>query len=76
MDLVLNELPPFERHKVILKKWDALPHGENLRVHCDHDPRPLHFLFEAEYKGLYKWEFEQEGPPEWIVNIRKIKPLQ
>jgi uncharacterized protein (DUF2249 family) len=38
----------------------------------DHDPRPLRYQFEAEQSGTFEWEYEQEGPVDWIVNIKRI----
>jgi len=69
--LDMRSLPPFERHDKIFEHWDALKPGEMLRIINDHDPKPLHYQFEAEYKDLYQWEYEQEGPKDWIVKIRK-----
>jgi len=72
MELDLRPMPPFERHEKIFQMWDALSSGETLRITNDHDPKPLHYQFEAEYKGQYEWEYEQEGPKDWVVKIRKI----
>jgi uncharacterized protein (DUF2249 family) len=71
VDLDLRPIMPFERHDLIFQKWDALQPGETLRIINDHDPKPLHYQFEAEYKGQYEWEYEQEGPKDWIVRIKK-----
>ena len=72
MELDLRSLPPFERHEKIFQMWDALKSGETLRITNDHDPKPLHYQFEAEYKDQYEWEYEQEGPKDWIVKIKRI----
>ncbi|MBI2858260.1 MAG: DUF438 domain-containing protein, partial [Chloroflexi bacterium] len=50
VDLDLRQIMPFERHELIFEKWDALKPGETLRIINDHDPKPLHYQFEAEYK--------------------------
>ena len=71
MELDLRPMPPFERHEKIFQMWDALSSGETLRITNDHDPKPLHYQFEAEYKNQYEWEYEQEGPKDWIVKIKK-----
>ena len=70
--LDLRPMPPFERHEKIFQKWNALSSGETLRIINDHDPKPLHYQFEAEYKGQYEWEDEQGGPKDWVVKISKI----
>ena len=71
-NLDLRQIPPFERHSKIFEMWDDLKEGETLRIINDHDPKPLHYQFEAEYKELYEWIYEQEGPKDWRVKIKKI----
>jgi uncharacterized protein (DUF2249 family) len=72
MELDLRPIMPFERHQKIFQMWDALKSGETLKIINDHDPKPLRYQFEAEYKGKYEWEYEQNGPKDWMVNIKKI----
>jgi uncharacterized protein (DUF2249 family) len=38
----------------------------------DHDPRPLHYQFLAEYEGKFKWQYLEEGPEVWRAYINKI----
>ena len=73
VELDLREIMPFERHELIFQKWDALKAGETLRIINDHDPKPLHYQFEAEYKDQYAWEYEQKGPKDWMVKIKKTR---
>jgi uncharacterized protein (DUF2249 family) len=72
VELDLRQIMPFERHELIFQKWDSLKPGETLRIINDHDPKPLRYQFEAEYKGQYEWEYEQEGPKDWMVKIKKV----
>ena len=69
--LDLRPMPPFERHKKIFQTWDELKANETLRIINDHDPKPLWYQFEVEYKDKYEWEYEQKGPQDWIVTIKK-----
>ena len=71
VELDLRSIMSFERHEKIFQMWDALSSGETLRITNDHDPKPLHYQFEAEYKDQYEWEYEQEGPKDWVVKIKK-----
>ncbi len=71
-NLDLRELIPFERHEKIFENWNALRSGEVLRITNDHEPKPLYYLFEAEYKGQFKWEYEKQGGKEWIFRITRI----
>jgi uncharacterized protein (DUF2249 family) len=69
--LDLRPLPPAERHKKIFQKWEVLQPGEILRIINDHDPKPLYYQFAAEQKGKFEWQYEQQGPVDWIVNIKR-----
>lgn len=71
-NLDLREMPVFERHDKIFEIWDTLQPGQTLRITNDHDPKPLWYQFEVEYKGKYEWEYEQKGPVDWIVKIKRI----
>ena len=72
VELDLRQIMPFERHELIFQTWDSLKPGETLKIINDHDPKPLRYQFEAEYKGQYQWEYEQEGPKDWMVKILKV----
>ena len=72
VELDLRKIMPFERHELIFQKWDALKPGETLKIINDHDPKPLRYQFEAEYKGQYEWEYDQQGPKDWMVRIKKV----
>jgi uncharacterized protein (DUF2249 family) len=72
-DLDLRRMPPFERDTKIFEMLNGLKVGETLRIINDHDPKLLHYLFEAEYKDQYEWVYEQQGLVDWIVQIKKIK---
>lgn len=69
--LDLRPMPPFQRHEKIFQTWDSLKPGEALKIINDHDPKPLWYQFEVEYKGKYEWNYEQKGPKDWIVQIKK-----
>lgn len=70
-ELDLRALPPYQRHEKIFETWNKLKPGEALRIINDHDPKPLRYQFEAEYKDRYEWKYEQEGPKDWIVKIQR-----
>lgn len=69
--LDLRPMPPFERHEKIFALWDTLKPGEALKIINDHDPKPLWYQFEVEYKDKYEWAYEQKGPKDWIVQIKR-----
>ena len=69
--LDLRPMPPFQRHEKIFQVWDSLKAGDALKIINDHDPKPLWYQFEVEYKDKYEWNYEQKGPKDWIVQISK-----
>src|SRR3989344_5686851 len=72
INLDLRKLIPFERHEKIFENWNALKGWEVLRITNDHEPKPLYYLFQAEHKGEFEWEYEKQGPKDWIFKITKI----
>ena len=72
VELDLREMPVWDRHERIFQEWDALQPGQTLRIINDHDPKPLRYQFEVEYKNHYNWEYEQPGPKDWIVKVKKL----
>lgn len=71
VELDLRQIVPPQRHELIFQKWDALKPGETLKIINDHDPKPLRYQFEAEFTNQFQWEYQQEGPEDWIVEIKK-----
>jgi len=69
--LDLRPLPPRERHAKIFQTWNRLESGETMKIINDHDPKPLRYQFEAEQNGKFQWQYEQEGPVDWIFNIKR-----
>lgn len=71
--LDLRSIPVFERHPKIFDAWEGIEPENILQLINDHDPKPLHYQFEGEYKDTYAWEYLSKGPDEWVVNIKKLK---
>lgn len=67
--LDVREMPPRERHPLILQTFDGLAPGGSFELVNDHDPKPLRYQFEAEQAGRFTWEYLQEGPEDWRVRI-------
>lgn len=72
VELDLRSMPPFERHAKIFELWESLNPGQAMRIINDHDPKPLYYQFDTEEKGRYEWHYEQEGPKDWKVKIKRI----
>jgi uncharacterized protein (DUF2249 family) len=71
-NLDLRNMPPIERHSKIFEMWNSLEEGETLKITNDHEPKPLYYHFEAEYKGQFEWNYSKQGPEDWIFTIKKI----
>ncbi|HLT69979.1 MAG TPA: DUF2249 domain-containing protein [Acidimicrobiales bacterium] len=69
--LDVRPMPPRDRHETIFERLDALATGETLRLVNDHDPVPLRYQLEATRPDQFRWEYVEEGPEEWAVDITK-----
>jgi regulator of cell morphogenesis and NO signaling len=66
-------LEPRLKHPTIFKHFDALNHGEAFQILNDHDPKPLYYQMIAERGPVFAWEYLQQGPQWWQVQITKNK---
>lgn len=66
---------PRQRHPLIFQTFDALGIGESFTLVNDHDPKPLYYQFSAELTGRFTWEYLEQGPETWRVQIGKIGEL-
>lgn len=62
---------PRDKHAVIFDTFNKINPGEAMELTNDHDPRPLHYQFLAEYEGKFEWTYLEEGPEIWRVAIAK-----
>ncbi|HET9107795.1 MAG TPA: DUF2249 domain-containing protein [Steroidobacteraceae bacterium] len=67
--LDVRRLIPMERHKRIFETYERLQPGESFVLINDHDPKPLYYQFEAEHTGRFSWNYLQQGPTVWQVEI-------
>jgi len=69
LDVTLLE--PRQKHPTIFVRFDELISGETLTIHNDHDPKPLYYQMLGERGNIFTWEYLQQGPEWWVVNITK-----
>jgi uncharacterized protein (DUF2249 family) len=62
---------PARRHELIFDTYQALGDAEAFILVNDHDPKPLYYQFEAEHNGQFTWEYLEQGPEVWRVQIGK-----
>lgn len=72
--LDVRVIPHSERSpKKILDVWNKLEPGETLQLINDHDPKTLYSLFQGEFKDSFTWEYGEQGPVDWVINIKKTR---
>lgn len=69
VEIDVRTIPPRDRHPLIFQQLDDLEPGTSLRLLNDHDPRPLRYQLEAERPDHFRWEYVEEGPEQWQVDI-------
>lgn len=69
----VRQIPPPQRHPLIFQTFEALSAGEQFQLVNDHDPKPLFYQFKAEREGQFSWEYLEQGPTVWRVNIGRVK---
>ncbi|HEX6305467.1 MAG TPA: DUF2249 domain-containing protein [Anaerolineales bacterium] len=69
----VREVVPPQRHPQIFKAFESLEPGESFILVNDHDPKPLFYQFKFEREGEFTWEYLEEGPQDWRVQIGKTK---
>lgn len=71
-ELDVRILSPMIKHSTIFQKYHDLASGESFVLINDHDPKPLYYQFSAEYQGEFSWEYLEQGPEVWRVEIGKV----
>lgn len=70
-ELDVRVIPPREKHPTIFRTFEALDVGESFVLVNDHDPFPLRHQLEAERTGQFGWEYLEQGPVVWRVEISR-----
>jgi uncharacterized protein (DUF2249 family) len=70
----VREIPPRERHPLIFQTFDNLAPGDALILVNDHEPRPLYYQFLHERANQFAWNYLEEGPEVWRVQIARVAP--
>lgn len=65
----VRELHPRDRHPLIFGRLSELEPGEKIVLLNDHDPVPFRYQLDAMFPGQYVWEYTEEGPERWSVEI-------
>lgn len=68
----VRKIPPPQRHPQIFETFDGLATGQSFTLLNDHDPKPLYYQFLHEREGQFSWDYLEEGPETWRVQIGRI----
>lgn len=66
-----SDIEPRIRHPRIFEAFDSLQSGEKMHLSNDHDPKPLYYQFLIERENQFSWNYLEEGPDLWRVEILK-----
>ena len=69
--LDVRVIPPREKHPTIFDTFNTLAPGESFVLVNDHDPKPLRYQFEFEHAGEFEWQYLEQGPSVWRVEISR-----
>lgn len=69
--LDVRPIPPRDKHSTIFQVFGGLEPGESFVLINDHDPLPLRYQFEAEHTDRCGWEYLEQGPEVWRVQISR-----
>lgn len=72
-ELDVRQIPPPQRHPLIFETFESLAPGEAFVLINDHDPKPLYYQFAFEREGQFTWEYLEQGPAVWRVQIGKTE---
>ncbi len=67
----VRDMVPRERHPLIFATFDRLPSGQAMLLVNDHDPKPLYYQLMAERPEQAGWQYLEEGPEVWRVQITR-----
>ncbi len=72
-DFVINVplIEPQRKHSTIFEIFDELKPGENMIIHNDHDPKPIHYQLLDQRGSVFTWNYLQQGPEWWDVKITR-----
>ncbi len=67
--LDVRQIPPPQKHPTIFQAYESLAPGQSFILVNDHDPKPLYYQFVHEHEGQFSWEYVEQGPEIWRVQI-------
>ena len=72
-EIDVRVIPPAQRHPSIFGMLATLTPGAAMHVTSDHDPQPLHYQISSRFPDEFDWEYLQQGPEVWKVQITRAE---
>jgi len=69
----VRQIVPRDRHPLIFETFDNLEVGSSFTLVNDHEPKPLYYQFLHERENQFSWEYLEQGPFVWRVQIGRVK---
>ncbi len=76
IEIDLRETPVFKRHPLAFDTWDCLETGTVMRLVNDYRPVQLSDQFRSLYGEIFQWEYVEEGPDRWVVDIKRLRDAE
>ena len=62
VEIDIREIPPRERHPLILSTFRGLGVFAAMEIVNDDDPGPLYFQMQTDQPGRFSWDYLEQGP--------------
>lgn len=72
--LDVTRIEPRQKHPKIFETFDALAGGEAFILYNDHDPKPLYYQLLGQRGDIFTWDYLEQGPYVWRIQIAKKLP--
>ena len=72
----VRPIPCNVKHGQIFQRCRDLAVGQFFVLLNDHDPKPLWYQLDQEFKDTFSWEYLERGPEDFRVRITKVKPIE
>ena len=69
--LNVTAIEPTLKPPIIFDRFDNLKSGESLILQNHQDPKPLNFQRVAQRDQIFTWNYLEQSPDFWNINITK-----
>lgn len=69
--LDIQSIVPHNRHPLVFALFESTVPGGSIVLVNNHDPMPLYRQLQNHYPGAFAWNYLEQGPAVWRVEIKK-----